>query len=137
MLKSIMREIIIVLLLIVAILLVLGVFLYDYIPTNKVVPKIEQYQAPESIKEELQQGVNETEEQMTPIVYEINSGDLSIYEKSKDYKKGKVNPFSDSSTNTVTENGTNTNNITGTNPSANSNTNSNSGGSYLPNNGTK
>lgn len=137
MLKSIMREIIIVLLLIVAILLVLGVFLYDYIPTNKVVPKIEQYQAPESIKEELQQGVNETEEQITPIIYEINSSDLSIYEKSKDYKKGKVNPFSDSSTNTVTGNGSNTDNTIGTNASANPNTNSNSGGGYLPNNGTK
>lgn len=130
MLKSIMKEIIIVLLLIVAILLVLGVFLYDYIPTNKIVPKIEQYQVPENIKEELEQNVNETEEQSTPIIYEINSKDLNIYEKSKDYKKGKVNPFSDTSSNTVTGN-----NITNTNTDTNTGTSSE--GNYLPNKGTK
>ena len=130
MLKSIMKEIIIVLLLIVAILLVLGVFLYDYIPTNKIVPKIEQYQVPENIKEELEQNVNETEEQSTPSKYEINSKDLNIYEKSKDYKKGKVNPFSDTSSNTVTGN-----NITNTNTDTNTGTSSE--GNYLPNKETK
>ena len=38
MVKSIIKEIIIMLLLCVAILLILGVLFYDYIPSNKVVP---------------------------------------------------------------------------------------------------
>ncbi len=57
--KSIIKEFIILLLLLVAILLVLGVFLYDYIPSNKVVPTIEQYQVPSSIKNELEESVND------------------------------------------------------------------------------
>lgn len=126
--KTIIKEIIIVLLLILAILLVLGVFLYDYIPMNKVVPKIEQYEVPNNIKEELEEAVEDNESAMTPIIREINSNDLKIYEKSKDYQKGKVNPFADTLTNTA-----NGNNI------SNGNTISNTGseGSYLPSTGTK
>lgn len=90
---KVFKEIIIILLLVLAILLVLGVFLYDYIPMNKVVPKIEQYEAPNNIKEELQQSIEEEQNTMTPIVYEINDTDLNLYERTKDYDKGKVNPF--------------------------------------------
>lgn len=143
--KSVFKEIMIVLLLILAILLVLGVFLYDYIPMNKVVPKIEAYEAPNNIKEELQQEVDETQNSMTPIVYEINNSDLNLYEKSKDYQKGKVNPFADTSngnttTNTTTSNGNNT--ATGTtntnnNSSTKDTTKPSSEGTYLPSTGTK
>lgn len=136
MVKSILKEIILVLLLLVAIILLLGVFLYDYIPTNKVVPKIEQYQVPNTIKQELEETVNDLEE-TTQIVYEIDGTDLKNYEKSKDYQKGKVNPFGSDTTSTenTTSNGNNTNNINSTNTSTN--LNSNSVGNYLPNTGTK
>ena len=60
--KAIVKEIIIVLLLVLAILLVLGVFFYDYIPMNKVVPKIEQYEPPKNVKEELEENIEEKEE---------------------------------------------------------------------------
>lgn len=128
--KTIMKEIIIVLLLVLAILLVLGVFLYDYIPMNKVVPKIEQYEAPNNIKQELEETVEDNQDTMTPIIREINSNDLKIYEKSKDYQKGKVNPFADTLTNTVTGNTTSNGNGT-------TSQNTNSQGGYLPNTGTK
>ena len=145
MIKTVCKEMIIVLLLILAILLVLGVFLYDYIPMNKVVPKIEQYETPNNIKEELEENVEETQNTMTPIVYEINNKDLTLYEKTKDYQKGKVNPFADMSvSNTVNENtNTNQNNegssSTNTNNSNNNTTTTNSGseGTYLPSTGTK
>lgn len=101
---KVFKEIVIILLLILAILLVLGVFLYDYIPMNKVVPKIEQYEAPNDVKQELQQSIEEEQNTMTPIVYEINNSDLNLYERTKDYDKGKVNPFG----NTTVEAGGNT-----------------------------
>lgn len=129
--KTMIKEIIIVLLLVLAILLVLGIFLYDYIPMNKVVPKIEQYEAPNSIKEELEEIVDDTNTTMTPIVREINNNDLTIYEKSKDYQKGKVNPFADTLSNTVTGNTIVNGNDTTTKP------NSGSQGGYLPNTGIK
>lgn len=129
--KTMIKEIIIVLLLVLAILLVLGIFLYDYIPMNKVVPKIEQYEVPNSIKEELEEIVDDTNTTMTPIVREINNNDLKIYEKSKDYQKGKVNPFADTLSNTVTGNTVVNGNETTTKP------NSGSQGGYLPNTGIK
>ena len=135
--KTMIKEIIIVLLLVLAILLVLGVFLYDYIPMNKVVPKIEQYETPNNIKEELEKTVEDTQDMMTPIIREINGNDLKIYEKTKDYQKGKVNPFADT-TNTVTSS---TTNQTNTNANENENktntTNPDEKGNYLPNTGTK
>ena len=139
--KTIVKEIIIVLLLIVAILVVLGVFFYDYIPMNKVVPKIEQYEPPKNIKEELEESVQEKEDEMTPIIREINGSDLNLYEKTKDYQKGKVNPFADTSsgnignTNTIVQNGNNTN--ANNNSNSTSSSNNKSEGNYLPNTGTK
>lgn len=143
--KTIFKEFIIVLLLILAILLVLGIFFYDYIPMNKVVPKIEQYEPPKNVKEELEENIEEKEDEIAPIVREINGSDLNLYEKTKDYQKGKVNPFADTSNgtgntgNTNTQNGNNTNkdNNSNNNSDNNSNTNNNSGGSYLPSSGTK
>lgn len=129
--KAIMKEIVIVLLLLLAIILLLGVFLYDYIPTSKIVPKIEQYQVPNNIKEELENSVNDAEEKQPQIVYEVDGKDLKNAEKSKDYQKGKVNPFSPNiEGNTTVNNNTNKNNTVGINSS-------NSVGNYLPQTGTK
>lgn len=140
--KKIIKEIIIVLLLLLAIILVLGVFLYDYIPTSKIVPKIEQYQVPNNIKNELENNVNDNQGSEAQIIYEIDGTDLKNAEKSKDYQKGKVNPFGQDTTGS----GTTGNDNTTTNDNSNKNTNSttnnstknpNSVGNYLPNTGTK
>lgn len=135
--KSIIREIIIILLLLIAIVLVLGIFLYDYIPTSKIVPKIEQYELPNAIKEELQSTINETINEQAQIVYEIDGTDLKKYEKSKDYQKGKVNPFAQESTGEASNNNTNSNNNNTVGNNTSGNNNSNSVGNYLPNTGTK
>lgn len=142
MVKSIIKELIIILLLVLAILLVLGIFLYDYIPTNKIVPKIEQYQVPNNIQEELNESANDLEEESTQIIYEIDGTDLKNYEKTKDYEKGKLNPFeqstSESTTNTNNSSTNETNNNNTNNSSTNTTTNnSNSVGNYLPSTGTK
>lgn len=122
--KTILKELIIVLLLLLAIVLVLGIFLYDYIPTNKIVPKIEQYQVPNSIKAELEESINAIEEEQTKIVYEIDGTDLNNYEKSKEYQKGKVNPFSqdineNNNSNNQTANNTTNNNTSSSNGARN------------------
>ena len=49
--KSVLKEIIIILLLCCAICLILGVVFYDYIPTNKVIPStVEPYTTSNTIK---------------------------------------------------------------------------------------
>jgi len=52
--KNILKEIFIFVLIILAIILVLGVLLYDYIPTSKVVPQTIAYQTPENLKAEIE-----------------------------------------------------------------------------------
>lgn len=92
MVKSIIKEIIIMLLLCVAILLILGVLFYDYIPSNKVVPSKIAYSTPENIQEEIQEEIIETNK--TKITYEVTDADLNIYKQSNSYVPGKRDPFS-------------------------------------------
>lgn len=102
MVKTIIKEIGIVILLIITIILILGIVLYDYIPNNKSIPiKPQVYEFPSDIKEELQENVEEGQNIIK--TYYIDETDLNAYESKKDYKKGNPNPFADSSTNSSTE----------------------------------
>lgn len=137
MLKNILKEIIIIMLLLLAIILVLGIFLYDYIPTSKIVPKIETYQVPENIKNEIEENIDENKVQ-TIVTYEIDKSDLKNYEKGKDYNKGKANPFESLSAQSTDEDHTkNTINTKNTLTNKNNTENQNTVGNYLPNNGIK
>lgn len=90
--KSIAKEIIIGLLLCLAILLVLAVLLYGYIPNNKVIPELVAYTTPEEAKEVLKEAQVDTSKVI--LTYEVNGSDLSTAQKTNSYKAGKVNPFS-------------------------------------------
>lgn len=115
--KSVMKEIIIMLLLCVAILLILGILFYNYIPSNKVIPAKETYETPENVKEEINEQVTEMEK--TEISYEITDADLNIYKQSQSYKPGKKDPFA------LQEEVTNTNNSTTTGTTSTSGTDNN------------
>lgn len=144
--KNIIKEIIIVLLLCLAIILVLGVLLYEYVPSNKVIPEKVSYTTPENVKEELNKadGVNEEEIIME---YKVEASDLNNYKKVSDYVPGKTNPFSSYNTGTTSGQNTTTGNSSST--TGNNNNNSNTGSSntssgnqsseetYIPNKGTK
>ena len=51
--KKVIKEIIIALLLCLAIILILGVLLYEYVPSNKIIPDTVSYTTPEAVREEL------------------------------------------------------------------------------------
>ena len=91
--KNIIKEIIIILLLTLAIILVLGVLLYEYVPANKIIPEKVSYSTPEKVKDELitQNNIDDTE---VIITYQIDSTDLRNYKVTQDYVPGKKNPFS-------------------------------------------
>ena len=103
--KSVLKEIIIILLLCCAICLILGVVFYDYIPTNKVIPStVEPYTTSNTIKEVINQEITEFQKQT--IVMEITDSDLKIHKQERSYDSGKINPFAKSSSGTTnTENG--------------------------------
>lgn len=154
--KSILKELIIVLLLCLAIILILAILLYEYVPMSKTLPNQVAYTTPEDVKQELLTA-SEVDESQIVMTYEVNSDDLNNYKRIKDYNPGKANPFSSyetqTSESTTTTNGTTSNNggttssANTTTPSAGSNNsnsgtqeNSNtttSGGSYFQDKGTK
>lgn len=93
--KNIIKEIIIVLLLTLAIILVLGILLYRYVPANKVLPDLSkvEYTTDEEIKKEIQTAGNDIDTESIVMTYEVTSADLANYKKVKEYVSGKTNPF--------------------------------------------
>ena len=127
--KTIIRETIIILLLCLAIILVLGVVLYNYVPSNKIVPQEVSYTQTEEVKKAIQESADAENSQII-LTYKIDETDLDNYEKQGDYSSGKANPFSSyqqEQVNTKTdENNQTAGNQTTTNSSTSSNTNGNS-----------
>ena len=107
--KRFLKELMITVLLCIALVLILAVIFYDYIPINKTIPEPVEYAMPESlseVKEELKNAVEEEEEKII-VTYEIDDSDLNGYKKQGSYKEGKVDPFSvtiESPTNTTNNN---------------------------------
>ena len=123
--KTILKETGIVLLMIIAIGLVLAIVFYDYIPNDKVVPiKIQSYNLSEDVKNEIKGAT--LEEQNIVRTYYIDSSDLTLYEATNEYDKGKANPFADYSASSNTSTNTSTSNKTTTNGTTTSTTKENS-----------
>lgn len=94
MFKSIIKEVFIILLLILAILLILCVMFYDYRPNTKKIPSVvAEYALPEEMAIELNETINASETQNIVKTYQIDSDDLRRYANSNDYDQGKINPF--------------------------------------------
>ena len=141
--KSIIKELIIVLLLCLAIIIILGILLYEYVPMVKTLPNQVSYTTPQEAKEELAEA-SEVDESKVVMTYEVNSADLNNYKKVQKYKPGKANPFSSyeqSTTGTnTTENGStgsdNSNSGTSSNATTGNSSSSNSSGSSSSENTT-
>ncbi len=105
MFKSVLKEVCIMLLLCAAIVLILGVIFYDYIPANKTVPnKIGAYSTPENIQQEIETQIVETEKET--VTYTITGSDLNLYKQTNSFVPGKADPFAAStSTNDIVEGG--------------------------------
>lgn len=140
--KSIIKEIIIALLLCLAIILVLGILLYEYTPMTKTIPNEVAYKTPEDVKEELLSSSDVDDSQIV-MTYEITASDLKNYTRVQNYKPGKANPFSSYETtegNGSSTGGTNTSNnnsSSSTNTSTEDDDTSDSGGHFFQNTGTK
>lgn len=103
--KSVFKEILIILLLCCAICLILGVIFYDYIPNNKVIPStVEAYKTSNTVKEEISQEVVDYPKQT--ITFEITDSDLTLYKQDKNYDQGKANPFAQASSSATGNNQT-------------------------------
>ena len=96
MVKSILKEVCIMLLLCIAIILIFVVIFYESIPSNKTVPnKLSAYETPENIQEEIEEEVSEKDK--VEVSYEITGSDLTLYKQTNGYVPGKPDPFADTS----------------------------------------
>ena len=129
MVKSIFKEIVIILLLILAVILLLGILFYNYMPSSKIIPaKVEEYAMDQQTKAELEKELSNSKTEEIVKTYMLDATDIAVYEKTKEYNKGKQNPFSDySSGNSGGESSSgessssgNSNNNSGTNNSSSS-----------------
>ena len=94
--KIIIKEIIIIFIIGIAIFLVQGILLYEYIPKDKKAIKVvEAYELPNDVSQELEHTIENESTQKIVKTYSVNSKDLKGFEKSNDYNKGKINPFSE------------------------------------------
>lgn len=141
--KRFLKELMITVLLCIALVLILAVIFYDYIPINKTIPEPVDYTMPESlseVKEELKNAVQDEEEKII-VTYEIDESDLSGYKKQGSYKEGKVDPFSMTSTtssnNTTNDNGLNTINNSNTTNTKEEQRNPDSTGTFFEESGIK
>lgn len=156
--KKVIKELIITLLLCLAIILLLGILLYDYVPMAKTIPSPVSYTTPENVKKELADATTVDESKII-LTYEVDATDLSNYARIQDYKPGKANPFSsyeateiggtnstvgNSSNKGTSNNSTSGNNATNTTTNTSSSTQpttgqntTNSGGHFFQDKGTK
>lgn len=141
--KKVIKEIIIMLLLCLAIILILGVLLYEYVPSNKIIPDEVSYTTPEAVQEELSKSEDVDNDEVI-LTYSVDSTDLDNYERINTYVPGKPNPFSpynetttsgeDTTQSGSSNSSTSSGSSTGT---SNSNTTSSGGSAYYPDKGTK
>lgn len=140
--KTLIKEIIIALLLCLAIILLLGILLYNYVPMAKTIPNPVSYTTPDNVKQELAE-IDRVDESQVIMTYEVDSDDLNNYKRIQDYKPGKANPFSSyetTETNTTTGesgNGTGNSNSTSSQTNTTQGNTTSSGGQFFQNKGTK
>ena len=93
--KSMVKEIAILVAMMILIVLILGITFYDYIPTYKVAPEVQKYVADSNIKEALEEIEEEEVDSIIIKPLTIDSSNLDLYRAKKSYEKGKANPFAD------------------------------------------
>lgn len=99
-------------LIVVSIVIAILIIFYDDIAIGKVIPQADSYALNDEMKKELEESkLNDVEEVI--INYYIDKYDLTKYEKTNEYIKGKDNPFAEvdifSGGNTTTDNNSSSN----------------------------
>lgn len=109
MIKNIIKEVFVSFLIVISILLLTIIIFYNKVSIGQVIPYVEEYNLPEEIKQEIEDNTIDGETEVI-ITYELDASDLKKYERTKEYNKGKKNPFAVEFSNPPDENQTSSNN---------------------------
>ena len=119
---DLIKDLIISILIVICIILVTSVIFYNKISLGKVIPESQEY----ALTSEMQEALNESyTDEATEVVttYYIDAADLKKFESTKEYDKGKKNPFAVESDSLETGNTANTNNIDSNTSTSSTNSN--------------
>lgn len=89
---DLIKDIFISILIVICIALIISLIFYDKIALSKVVPESEDYMMSEEMEEELNAALTDDSTEIVTTYY-IDAADLKKYETTKEYNKGKQNPF--------------------------------------------
>lgn len=150
MVKSVFKELVIVLLLCLAIVLILGILFYEYIPIGKEIPEQINYSTSETVTKQIEEAdeLEKEDGKNSTATEDIKSDDLNNYRRTQDYVPGKANPFAaydtssgsttnGSSTGSSSSSSTNGGGSSSTSGSTSTDDSSSSGGHFFQNTGTK
>ena len=93
--KTIVKEIFILALVLVAIGLVLSIILYNYSPSKKALPNKVAYTTPENVSQEISSMSDAEATTPVTITYELDETNIKNSQKSGVYNSGRPNPFGD------------------------------------------
>ena len=98
---DLIKDFIISSLIIVCIVLIFSIFFYDKVSLSKVIPESEDYDLSDEMQEDIDKTLSEDGTEIITTYY-IDAADLKQYEKTKEYNKGKKNPFAAESSDVTT-----------------------------------
>lgn len=117
---DLIKDLIISILIVICIALVISIISYNKISLSKVIPESQEY----ILSSEMQEDLNKSHtDEATEVVktYYIDAADLRKYESTKEYDKGKKNPFAVESDSSENENIANNIDSNGSTSSPNTN----------------
>lgn len=119
--KSFFKNAFLIIALSLVILMIIGIFLYDYIPTDNTFSEANTYVTDAKTLKILAEITNDgnlnddgENDKMILKEYTVTEADLAMYAAKKDYQKGKTDPFASSETPVKKDEGNNNNTSTNT-----------------------
>lgn len=108
---SFIKDIIISILIVISLIMLFSIIFYNKTGLTKVIPEPEEYSMSEEMEKDISEAVVAEDEEVV-TTYFIDATDLKKVEKTKEYDKGKKNPFAaDSGGTIISTNTTNNDNM--------------------------
>ena len=103
--KETIKTVVIGILAIIALILIISIISYNKLSIRRVIPTVDSYKISDDLQNEIKKEES-SENSVTIVTYQLDATDLQYYEKTKEYNKGKKNPFAPEETSSASGNST-------------------------------
>ena len=134
--KETIKTVVIGILAIIAVILIIVIISYSKIAIRRVIPTVDSYKLSDDLQNELEKEQT-SENSETLVTYQLDATDLQYYEKTKEYNKGKKNPFAPEPTADTSSNSTSGGSSSNSSSSGESSGSGSSSTNFYDDDGTK